>query len=597
MSTERITQRLVSQNSKESVNSDILLKVNIDGNERLLPNNDINYIVDVAKRFDYERQSCKLYKILGTINPTVSNCLFNLTNLNNQDNEQSISVFNSNLFLDRSYPRDNDVDDDEDTVFSRAIQTFLKEQDGWFGYYDPRIENKALCVYFDMEPARERFSFLPDFNPYNTPPNSPSVKNWELTITYPESTDTGHTMVRNGLLVIDTNQVFVSTRNMTAFGVPCKHNLQTGDMVRITGTNGYDGDHAVIRVGLDNGDLKEYYFVIDLPTTGNISNNSRMKKLIDGVESKYYFRKFKKIKTKSSPVIEIDDYETYQAGFSENFFNDPIIQFVFNEEIDISDLTDNLGRPLTELYFTMVKTTSNNMFGIVKSGIEVPFIPAINNGGLIPYLQEIPVISKIHNGGNLPFVSYTPLESNVLISNSVFYGDVVEFNISTLREVVLADVNHRFNTINRELPNSINYVIGPPSTPNGPNQTLQVNLGPRQEGYYYKAHNLIKIKNLSNYIEEADPIVDEIPSYALLRNDGKYIWRDILPIGFNDGETTTLDYPFLNGSHYRYDNYCVSLKRQDPYALWGLLYTNFPSDTTGDRITDIFTVNSADDVC
>ena len=344
-------------------------------------------------------------------------------------------------------------------------------------------------------------------------------------------------------------------------------------------------------------DLKEYYFVIDLPTTGNISNNSRMKKLIEGVESKYYFRKFKKIKTKSSPVIEIDDYETYQAGFSENFFNDPIIQFVFNEEIDISDLTDNLGRPLTELYFTMVKTTSNNMFGIVKSGIEVPFIPAINNGGLIPYLQEIPVISKIHNGGNLPFVSYTPLESNVLISNSVFYGDVVEFNISTLREVVLADVNHRFNTINRELPNSINYVIGPPSTPNGPNQTLQVNLGPRQEGYYYKAHNLIKIKNLSNYIEEADPIVDEIPFYALLRNDGKYIWRDILPIGFNDGETTTLDYPFLNGSHYRYDNYCVSLKRQDPYALWGLLYTNFPSDTTGDRITDIFTVNSADDVC
>jgi hypothetical protein len=32
--------------------------------------------------------------------------------------------------------------------------------------------------------------------------------------------------------------------------------VNTGDVVRITGTNGYDGDHVVVRTGLDNGDLK-----------------------------------------------------------------------------------------------------------------------------------------------------------------------------------------------------------------------------------------------------------------------------------------------------------------------------------------------------
>jgi hypothetical protein len=124
-----------------------------------------------------------------------------------------------------------------------------------------------------------------------------------------------------------------------------------------------------------------------------------------------------------------------------------------------------------------------------------------------------------------------------------------------------------------------------------------LSLGPRQEGYFYKPHHQIKIRNFSNYIEEADSTVDMIPSYAVIRDDGKYIWRDLLSIGFNDGETNILDYPFLNGSHYRYQNYCFNLKRQDPYALWGLLYTNFPSDQTGDRITDRFTVKSSDDVC
>jgi hypothetical protein len=84
---------------------------------------------------------------------------------------------------------------------------------------------------------------------------------------------------------------------------------------------------------------------------------------------------------------------------------------------------------------------------------------------------------------------------------------------------------------------------------------------------------------------------------VLLKDDGTYVWRDLLSIGFNDGEIKTLDYPFLNGSHYSYQNYCFNLKRQDPYAQWGLLYTNFPSDATGDRITDRFTVKSSDDVC
>ncbi len=597
MSIERTKQRLGNQTSKESVNTDTYLNVNIEGKERLLPYNQINHILDVAEQFNKERQSCTFYKILGSINSTVSNCLFNLSDTTTINNDFTYATFNSLAFLSRSYPQDLDLNDDEDLTFSKSIDYYLKENDGWFGYYNPDVTAQKLCEFIDMEPKRQRFSFLLDYDPYKSNNVVDAVKNWELTITYPESVDSGHTMVNGGLLLVDSKTVIISSREMTAFAVPCKHNLLIGDIVELNGTNGFDGQYTVYNIGLENGDLKNYYFVIDTPNLGSITSTSRMRKIVDEIPVQYYFRIFKKIKTKSSAIIETDDYETYQAGFSENFYNDPIIQFVFNEEIDVSELKDNLGRPLSEIYLSVLKTSSNNLFTNVKSGIEVPYIANLNNSDVLQYLLNIPVIQKIHNGINEPFISHVPLETISSINTDRFYGDVVEYNQSTLLETVLSDIQHRFNTFNRQQINTIQEYFSTTTDINQLAQQRTLDLGPRQEGYYYKAHHQIKIRNFSNYIEQADSAIDEVPSYATLREDGKYVWRDLLSIGFNDGEQQTLDYPFLNGSHYRYQNYCFNLKRQDPYAQWGLLYTNFPSDVTGDRITDRFTVKSSEDVC
>lgn len=318
MSIDRTKQRLAVENSKKSVNKDTLLKINVENKSRLLPTNQINKIVNVAERFNTERQRCTYYRIIGTINPLVSNPLFNLTDQFNLD-KYTLAGFNSYDFLDYSYPHDNDVNDDGDLTFAKAIKKYLVEKDGWFGYYDPDVSKSALCLFYDMEPKRERFSFLPDTNPYHPIVNQEMVKNWELTITYPKMMDKNHKMVKDGLLITEALPVEVSTRNMTAIGLSCLHNLSIGDTVRITGTNGYNGDHTIVTLGLDNGDFENYYFVIDVPTTGTITNTSRIKRLVNGVESEYYFRKFRKIKTKLSPVIETDDYETYKAGFSENF--------------------------------------------------------------------------------------------------------------------------------------------------------------------------------------------------------------------------------------------------------------------------------------
>lgn len=601
MKTDRIKQRLNVNTSKLSVNDNTFLKVNLENTSRLLPYDEINRTINLGDRFDLERKRSSYYRIIGSINSTATNALFNLNDSQNND-LYTWSVFNTIDFLDTSYPRDNDLLDKTDLNYSKAIQQLLLEKDGWFGYFDPDITKSAFCNFIDMEPKRQRFSFINDIEPYHGIFNGMTfVKNWELTITYPKQMDKTHYLVNGGLLIVDIKQVIVSNRSMMAFGVPCKHNLRVGDTVILTGTTApYNGEWVVSRTGLEDGTMKDSYFILDIQTQVPIGPNTRMIRVSAGFKSEYYFRIFKKIKTRIADVIETDDYETYKLGFSENIYTDPLSQFVFNEDIDVEGLTDNLGRPLSELYLTVIKTSSNGLFTNVSSGINSPYIENLNNSNTsnLGHLINVPIINKIHNGGNLPFPSHTPLEKNITINNNnnvvgndFFYGDVVEYNKNTLKEVVLAEVNHRFNTANRQ---SIPPVINSVTSALG---TTPLTLGPRQEGYFYKANHLIKIREFSDYIETGVLGLDEIPNYATDMGDGRYNWRDLLDIGFNETDNKALDYPFTNGSHYIYQNFPFQIRRQDPFNLWNLFYTKYPSDPIGQSITNKFNVNTTDNDC
>lgn len=581
--------RLGEEKSKNSVNTDSYLKIKLEGKEQILPFDDINKVVNSGEVFNDERQSSGYYRIISSVNSNISNSLFNL-NDSQYNNIQTISGFNNFDFLDRSYPKNNDVADLNDITFNQSIDLYLKEVNGWFGYMNPDTTRQALCEFIDMEPTRNRFSLTPDLNSFT---NKKTVKNWEVTITYPFSSDKEHNMVKGGLLLIDKQNVVVSTRNMIGLAAGCPHNLKVGDTVRINGTVGYNGDFTVVRLGLDNGDLKEYYFVIDTQITGQISVNSRFKKVFNGQESEYYFRKFKKIKTRNTEIIENDDYEIYKLGFSKNVYDDPIYQIVFNEDINVNDLVDNLGRPLTELFITIIKTDSDGLFTKISSGIESPFIDRLKSSNTNSYLRSIPIINMIHNGGLLPFPSHLPLEAQLNINGDLYYGDLVEYNLYDVKETKLIDVSHRFNTLNRETAANLNYVNGTGVTP----IIVNTDLGPRQEGYFYSPHQSIPIRELSNYIEQGDSSTVGIPSYAIDLGDGRFLWRDILEIGFNDGNETTLDYPFLNGCSYLYLNMNLKLKRQDPFNYWGLYYSKFPADKLGDSITEQFTINTEDNVC
>jgi hypothetical protein len=566
---DKFKYRITSANSTNAIVEDINTKVNLSSSKLELPFNDINRIINVAEQFDLERQSSTRYRLLGTIRTLFTNALFNISG------NDSYSTFNLASFRDQNYPPNSVVTEEDDLTYRESINIHLKEIDGWFGYFNPDITNQNdRCKFFEMSPTSDDFSLV-----------NPDQRNWEITITYPAlSASTQGDIVHNGLLIINSQTVTIGNRVMVALTTPVKHGLSQGDTVRINGflTSSLDGDYTVIRRGLDDGSEIENTFVIDLDATlVNLTNNTRMKRVFAGTESDYYFRIFKKIKTIDLPEITNNNYDLYRAAFSQNLYNDIIYQFVINSDIDVSDLSDNLNRPLSELYLTIIKTDSDGLFTPINSGLDLNFNQSIFN------FNSIPDIRRIHNGVNTPFTSHTPLETNITISGNTFYGDVVEYNKFELKEKVLATVNHSFNTHNRESGYTIN--IDP--------QLPQLDLGERYEGYIYQPHHLIKIRDFSNYIEQGDETTEGIPDYAEDLNDGRFIWRDLLDIGSNDFREDVLDYPFLNGSHYIHTNFYLNLRRQDPFNLYGLYYSDFPRDPFGQLMSDRFEVNRSEDVC
>ena len=590
----RLIYRLKQNESKSDINEDASTSISFGGEKRLLPVGEINHVVNVSEEFNKERNKTFIYRIKGTIFPVFSNPLMNPEGTQIViDKNNGLDIFDLPIF--KKDPLGSNDFGKEDLTYQESYKKHLKELNGWFGFLEPDIKkglnNNELNKFYDIEPTRKRF----DLNSYID-------KNWELTITYPYANDKTHYVVNdgtnNGLLIVNAESVVVGGKPMLAMGTSTQHGLETGDRVRIfsCGSNNNNGDFTVKRLGLDNGDYKANYFVIDIdPTTAQIGNTfgtGRMRKLINGIESVYYLRKFKK-------VIEDGDYEMYPLAFSKTIYDDQNYQFVINNDIDIEGLTDNLGRPISELYVTIIKTDSNQMFSAIKSGLDLEDLPG-NIGGDSNNSNKIKLSNarRLHDGIDTPFTSHTPLptEDNLYVgykSKDWFYGDLVEYNKYSLKETKLANVLHRFNTLGRENATSSGSLAN----------------GPRREGYLYNPHYLFKIREFSTYIEQGDSATDGIPDYAEDLGDGRFLWRDFLDIGVYNGEGEILDYPFLNGAHYLHQNICFMTIRQDPFGKYNLYYEGNtvgpfntinkfdPSDPIGDGYTDKFTVKKSEDGC
>lgn len=194
-----------------------------------------------------------------------------------------------------------------------AINENLREENGWFGFYNTStidakdnngesldisrvINNKGNCQFIDMYPDRNAFSLAPQYNTYK----NRIEYNWDFALTYAFEHTVTHSIVkdgkqvvedihviqsdgRNGLYIVDAKMVPTNSGGSAImFRTLTKHNLRKGDSIHLfynensdteseTQWNLIDGNLIINNVGDQNNNNTDYYF--------NITNTSVLEQI------------------------------------------------------------------------------------------------------------------------------------------------------------------------------------------------------------------------------------------------------------------------------------------------------------------------------
>ena len=259
----RIIKIPASKRSATLTDQNSYVNLQINSDQRLLPPSNINKVVDVTEQFNIERQGCPYYRIFGKISTLTTNSLFNIDGHYPNENipsGQKLTSLNGGgyaAFNDLKLRINPDPNSQSGYTYQESISRRLKNVDGWYGYFEPDLSRAGLCSFYQMTPNEKYFSLIEDYRL--------GLKNWEITVTYPYSADTTHMLINEGILIVDTKEVTVGGKQMIAIGVPVKHNLNVGDLVKIYNTNLESKiTYEVKSIGLDNGELKNFYFIISI---------------------------------------------------------------------------------------------------------------------------------------------------------------------------------------------------------------------------------------------------------------------------------------------------------------------------------------------
>jgi hypothetical protein len=379
----------------------------------------------------------------------------------------------------------------------------------------------------------------------------------------------------------------VKGNKVIQFVCPVKHGLSVSEFAKIRivigGVTIIDGTFQVFELGNGMSGTEEYIFnIYDIGYSSNsfvAGYNGTFKRVINyenpgDTTSKYYVLQHKLL-------TNVNDAVMVNAGFEQNIFGakkkfeSPVYTpnnvkrvsikegaqsytLSFNKDIDVSPLRDNQKRPITDLYVTTIwkgyfgltlgsKNNQGVYVGLKQGyGFNLPLSPL---GTPSSWWGASNSPSNFVDENNLPYPlgTFTPATASSIVfkyMESLKEGDVVdggiyEWNDYEQIERLISDVSHKFTF------NSSVFDIS--STDDNNNQM----------GYYYQPHNRMMIRDYSDYIETGSiKNMADVPDYSYFSTTyNSFIWRDLYTYGFKDGGGNGVDYPFLNGKHYPYENF------------------------------------------
>lgn len=349
-----------------------------------------------------------------------------------------------------------------------------------------------------------------------------------------------------------------------------------------------------------NSNKNEYFYPVnnyvnaDFDTTDKIgSQRLSFARVVENEQCEYYVRIFSRFpnfefmndevteETVYSNQVGITNAQIYanpkyekqsmvnKLAFAKNIYGDDLSQITYIDDIDFDIIKDNLGRPLSSLYLTFVKTNYgrkewydgnvgdesvefSHCFGKVNCGLLLSphIVDDRYNFGNVRTMNNVDKTYGLNIAGVLRGHQDRYDTDEIVFNQQIcFYGDLCEYSTITCNERTLDIVYNRFNTMQRELAgssasmrdkfNDIAYEnIDVDNFFNGYFSTIYSifdrNPTSQKEGYYYQAHYEIPIRSFSPHISEFIPKFNRViklektfeDKYILITNDDNYVNLD-----------------------------------------------------------------------
>ena len=520
-----------------SSNTEMQINVDLKGGRKNIIESEINEILNLEDQFNKERQNSTKFRLAGKITNIFNNTILGQTNYN---------PFKNSLFYVNSL-------------------NSVSNNSPWQGY--PQFDE------FTFYRTRGIEGHVPFIN------KSATTYNWGVYVSYPYRNKTDqylkHKVIYqsgtsvNNFVVTDGIPYYIKNRtyngkNLITFYCGFKHNLSEGDWVEtkfeIQGKKYFEvyslGDDSY---GNDGTVFSIFNYGYQDPLFGDFATGN-VKRIIDinnksETTSSYYVKVHKILTENSNSDITKLGFERnpfpikkqleYSAMTPNNVQRISIkdgnmsVGFSFDKDIDISGLKDNLDRPISDLFVTIVNKGYMGWF-------NNPYLASNTNTGIqvgwdLNFLEdEIDdwwSATNPLNRDTIPVGSYEVNNQMFFYNKSLnigseLMGSICEFNDYDQIETELSEISHKI---------SYNPQVFDNSSPN----TMP-------DGYAYKPHYRVPIRVYSDYVEvgEKDK-VDLIPDYSFLsKYNNEWRWRDLYPYGYIDSGGNGLNIPFLNGSHY-----------------------------------------------
>ena len=406
----------------------------------------------------------------------------------------------------------------------------------------------------------------------------------------------------------------------------------------------------------DDGVIERYYIVNKRRGYNGYVNfdkdaqNISFKKVVNGIECEYYVRIFSRVpnfKFASGGTSEYDlygedngllkeyqdpkyDFESHvsRLAFAKNIYSDDIGEIVYTDDIDISNLKDNLGRPLSSVYLTLVKnnkgykqwygfTNSADTWDVSEvSGDSIEYshcfgkitcafdcceesardyrilnIKSINNNGMnIGYDCNL-INGEREWGYDDKDIYHIDAQEIWYDYDTSYYGDLSYYDAFNAVERHIQPMLHRFNTAQRESNKSESteyfntYIYDEIKNDDyDKNDKYEIktntekNVNNHNEGYYYVPHYEIPIKTFST-INSVMPMFLNIRSLVNTSNGTRITVLEKHFLGVGD---KAMIYDTETDELY----YCVTISGDNDKVFVCNIYDEEGNKT--DRIPDLF---------